>query len=54
MILRALNTLRNIIKENGAALVGVELKHKEDYEQLITRFKENNIQFMELNKIHLV
>ncbi|MEJ9112416.1 threonine ammonia-lyase IlvA [Bacillus paramobilis] len=37
-------------KENGPALVGVELKHKEDYEQLITRFKENNIQFMELNK----
>ena len=33
-----------------SALVGVELKHKEDYEQLITRFKENNIQFMELNK----
>ncbi|AXO92553.1 threonine dehydratase [Bacillus anthracis] len=37
-------------KENGPALVGVELKHKEDYAQLITRFKENNIQFMELNK----
>ena len=37
-------------KENGPALVGVELKHKEDYEQLIIRFKENNIQFMELNK----
>ncbi|PFC89167.1 threonine dehydratase [Bacillus anthracis] len=37
-------------KENGPALVGVELKHKEDYEQLLTRFKENNIQFMELNK----
>ncbi|OWT51465.1 threonine ammonia-lyase IlvA [Bacillus sp. K2I17] len=37
-------------KENGPALVGVELKHKEDYEQLITRFKENNIQIMELNK----
>ncbi|MED3537639.1 threonine ammonia-lyase IlvA [Bacillus toyonensis] len=37
-------------KENGPALVGVELKHKEDYEQLITRFKENNIQFVELNK----
>ncbi|HDR8190301.1 TPA: threonine ammonia-lyase IlvA [Bacillus cereus] len=37
-------------KENGPALVGVELKHKGDYEQLITRFKENNIQFMELNK----
>ncbi|PEF73323.1 threonine ammonia-lyase IlvA [Bacillus pseudomycoides] len=37
-------------KENGPALVGVELKHKEDYEPLITRFRENNIQFMELNK----
>ncbi|PFO83526.1 threonine ammonia-lyase IlvA [Bacillus cereus] len=37
-------------KENGPALVGVELKHKEDYEPLITRFHENNIQFMELNK----
>ncbi|KEK22969.1 threonine ammonia-lyase IlvA [Bacillus gaemokensis] len=37
-------------KENGPALVGVELKHKEDYEALITRFQENNIQFMELNK----
>ena len=39
MTLRALSILRNIIKENGPALVGVELKHKEDYEQLITRFK---------------
>ncbi|MED4650224.1 threonine ammonia-lyase IlvA [Bacillus pseudomycoides] len=37
-------------KENGPALVGVELKHKEHYEPLITRFRENNIQFMELNK----
>lgn len=37
-------------KENGPALVGVELKRKEDYEPLITRFKQNNIQFTELNK----
>ncbi|EMA6343222.1 threonine ammonia-lyase IlvA [Bacillus cytotoxicus] len=37
-------------KENGPALVGVELKHKEDYEPLIARFKENHIQFLELNK----
>ncbi|MCP3740308.1 threonine ammonia-lyase IlvA [Rossellomorea sp. BNER] len=37
-------------KENGPALVGVELKNKEGYEPLITRFSQNNIQFIELNK----
>jgi threonine dehydratase len=37
-------------KEIGPALVGVELKYKEDYDKLIANFKKYNFQFTELNK----
>ena len=37
-------------KENGPALVGIELKHRADYEPLIARMSSNGFQFMELNK----
>lgn len=37
-------------KENGPALVGIELKHREDYEPLIRRMRENGVRFVELNK----
>jgi len=37
-------------KDNGPALVGIELKHKEDYEPLIARMQDRKIVFMELNK----
>lgn len=37
-------------KDNGPALVGVELKRKEDYEVLIDSFKEYNIDYVEVNK----
>ncbi|WP_188647614.1 threonine ammonia-lyase IlvA [Marinithermofilum abyssi] len=37
-------------KEKGPALVGIELKRKEDYEPLIRRMEEKGIQYMELNK----
>jgi threonine dehydratase len=36
-------------KESGPALVGIELKHKEDYEPLIRRMKENKVHFIDLN-----
>ncbi|WP_276356278.1 threonine ammonia-lyase IlvA [Cohnella caldifontis] len=36
-------------KENGPALVGIELKSREDYEPLIGRMKRKGIQFVELN-----
>jgi threonine dehydratase len=35
-------------KENGPALVGVELKHPNDYEPLIQRMREKGISFMTL------
>jgi threonine dehydratase len=37
-------------KETGPALVGVELKSKEDYEHLIQNLKNYNINYTELNK----
>lgn len=37
-------------KDNGPALVGIELKYREDYEPLIDRMKENEIQYVEINK----
>lgn len=37
-------------KENGPALVGIELKHKEDYQGLISRMQEHGIVYTEINK----
>lgn len=37
-------------KDNGPALVGIELKAKEDYEPLIQRLEKKGIQYMEINK----
>ncbi|PSL47665.1 L-threonine ammonia-lyase [Chitinophaga niastensis] len=37
-------------KEIGPALVGVELKFREDYDKLIANFHQYNFQFTELNK----
>ncbi len=37
-------------KENGPALVGIELKYREDYIPLITRMQQKGIQYIELNK----
>ncbi|MGN7456575.1 threonine ammonia-lyase IlvA [Paenibacillus pasadenensis] len=37
-------------KENGPALVGIELKRREDYGPLIERMKGKGYQFVELNK----
>lgn len=37
-------------KDNGPALVGIELKHKEDYEPLIERLHKKAIHFIEINK----
>ncbi|WP_010272757.1 threonine ammonia-lyase IlvA [Paenibacillus senegalensis] len=37
-------------KDNGPALVGIELKNREDYEPLIERMRKKGIEFMELNK----
>jgi len=37
-------------KENGPALVGIELKNPEDYDGLIARMNNKNFQFLELNK----
>ncbi|MFN5135898.1 MAG: threonine ammonia-lyase [Chitinophagaceae bacterium] len=37
-------------KENGPALIGVELKSREDYELLIQKMKEYHIDYTELNK----
>ena len=36
-------------KDNGPALVGIELQQKEDYEPLIRRMEEKGIQYMEIN-----
>ncbi|MBN3524003.1 threonine ammonia-lyase IlvA [Paenibacillus apiarius] len=36
--------------DNGSALVGIELKHPEDYEPLVERLRKKGIQFIELNK----
>jgi len=37
-------------KENGPALVGIELKQREDYQGLVKRMQANGIHFVELNK----
>ncbi|MFC5651379.1 threonine ammonia-lyase IlvA [Paenibacillus solisilvae] len=37
-------------KDNGPALVGIELKHRQDYEPLIERMHTKGLQFLELNK----
>ncbi|WP_426448890.1 threonine ammonia-lyase IlvA [Paenibacillus sp. S-38] len=37
-------------KENGPALVGIELKHKEDYGPLTERMIQRGLQFSEINK----
>lgn len=37
-------------KDNGPALVGIELKRKEDYEPLIERMDRKGITYIELNK----
>ncbi|GMB09640.1 threonine ammonia-lyase IlvA [Thermolongibacillus altinsuensis] len=37
-------------KESGPALVGIELKRREDYEPLIERMKKKGFPFMEVNK----
>ncbi len=37
-------------KDNGPALVGIELKHVEDYEPLIARMRAKGIHYIELNK----
>jgi threonine dehydratase len=37
-------------KENGPALIGVELKKREDYELLLMNLKKYNINYTELNK----
>lgn len=37
-------------KETGPALVGIELKNREDYEQLLKNMRKYNINYTELNK----
>lgn len=37
-------------KETGPALVGIELRKREDYDQLIANFHKYNFQYTELNK----
>jgi threonine dehydratase len=37
-------------KDNGPALVGIELKRREDYDGLILRMSEHEIEFIEVNK----
>jgi len=37
-------------KENGPALVGVELQSRADYDLLVKKMKESNIEFSEINK----
>jgi threonine dehydratase len=37
-------------KETGPALVGIELKSKEDYQVLLLNLNKYNINFTELNK----
>ena len=37
-------------KENGPALVGVELQSRSDYDLLLKKMKESNIGFSEINK----
>ncbi len=37
-------------KETGPALVGIELKSRQDYEQLLARLNQRHFKFTELNK----
>ncbi|MFC7392017.1 threonine ammonia-lyase IlvA [Scopulibacillus cellulosilyticus] len=37
-------------RDKGPVLVGIELKHKEDYAPLIQRMEENGFSYMEINK----
>src|SRR6187401_3796895 len=37
-------------KETGPALVGIELKKREDYDALLSNLKKSNINYTELNK----
>jgi threonine dehydratase len=37
-------------KESGPALIGIELKYKKDYKQLMERMKSHHIDFSEINK----
>lgn len=37
-------------KDNGPALVGIELKRSEDYEDLLRRMREHEIEYIEVNK----
>lgn len=37
-------------KDNGPALVGIELKHRDDYAPLVERMSRKGFQFVELNK----
>ncbi|MGZ3950943.1 MAG: threonine dehydratase, partial [Flavisolibacter sp.] len=37
-------------KETGPALVGIELKSKEDYESLVDKLNKYNINYTEINK----
>ncbi|TVY08971.1 threonine ammonia-lyase IlvA [Paenibacillus cremeus] len=37
-------------KENGPSLVGIELKHREDYGPLIERMNQKGLQYSEINK----
>ncbi|RAP74471.1 threonine ammonia-lyase IlvA [Paenibacillus montanisoli] len=37
-------------KDNGPALVGIELKNRQDYEPLVARMRRKGLHFLELNK----
>ncbi|RXZ80556.1 threonine dehydratase [Paenibacillaceae bacterium] len=37
-------------KDNGPALVGIELKHRDDFEPLVERMHRKGLQFIDLNK----
>ena len=41
-------------RESGPALIGIELKNPEDFDELIVRLKESNIDFEHLNKSPLL
>lgn len=41
---------KKLNKENGPAIVGIELKSRDDYEPLIDRMTRKGIRFVELNK----
>ncbi|MCO6498322.1 MAG: threonine ammonia-lyase IlvA [Chitinophagaceae bacterium] len=43
--------VKKINRESGPALVGIEQKHRADYQLLISRMKEFNVDFKELNGV---